>query len=312
MKFDPAHSPVEKDPSLVTKLIHMLEEELGNETTVIGILEIGSFAKAEAIPQSDIDTRIYLFSPKYVFKQTTINRFDTSQKKHLDEHFEKFKKTTSLPIQEYDWWRDNVPLAEKIHHNIGLNIEFGFVDKRYFTYEIENIASIITSEHAFLLQSNILYDPQKIFVQKRKALEGKYFNHLGTFYQNRYLDALPFEIYSHIQKEENDDFKLRKSMQIQWVKWAVRCLRDAVATKTYLHTGYFTYKKNDVLAFYARYFPKEFDFIHQIYIWKTDPKTRKEMVTNFTQNREQYFRLFASLMPQLELVVKKVHNLTLS
>ena len=61
--FSPEHSELATNPIKLQHYVEALEVAFGNSTRVVGILEIGSFAKGEAVPSSDIDTRIYVTSP---------------------------------------------------------------------------------------------------------------------------------------------------------------------------------------------------------------------------------------------------------
>lgn len=289
--------------------VKALEKELGNSTKIIGIVEFGSYAKDEATPVSDIDTRVYVSNPKHYIWQPVIARFDQSQQDTLENRFTEFEKEFGAsPKLKYDWATFNKPLAEKISAQVNINIEFGLADYRYTMFELQNLNIFATVEHAILLQSNILYDPKKWLKKTRDNIRGKKFPPLVSFYKKRYLDALPFEIYQFLKNDTYDDFKIKKSGQIQWVKWAVRCLRDAVASKTYINSGNFTYQKSEVLNFYKHHIPEDYKFIQEIYDWKTNAITRQEIVNDFLNNRKHYFELFESLMPRLESVVKKVNK----
>lgn len=310
MVFTPSHSPLAKNQDILMSYINILGKKLGNEIKIIGIIEFGSYAKEEAVHCSDIDTRVYVTCQDHYVWQPVVARFSQRQKNILEQRFLDFKKKYgALPKKEYDWWTFNNPLAEKINDHLGINIEFGLSDYQYTMFELQRLNSFVTTEHAILLQSNILYDPRGLVARMQNNIRDKFFKPLATFYQKRYLDALPFEIYQHLESDKNDDFKIRKSKQIQWIKWAVRCFRDAVASKTYIASGNFIYKKPDVLDFYKRHIPEDYELVQQIYTWKTDEKTRKKMVNDFLRNKEYYFQLFNSLMPRLESVIKKVNKI---
>jgi hypothetical protein len=160
-----------------------------------------------------------------------------------------------------------------------------------------------------LFQSNILYDPFDVLKRRRTELCGKIFKPLVRCYRERYL-AQPYRrVYDGLGPNLWDDHKLEKSGQIIWVQRAVRCLRNAVAAKVYAATGIFLYKKADVLRFYRQHLPDDLPFVQKIYGWKTDPEVRAEMVRGFRQDRDKYYALFQSCMPQLEAVVAKVKAL---
>jgi predicted nucleotidyltransferase len=61
--FSPEHSELATNPTKLQQYVEALEAAFGHSTRLVGILEIGSFAKGEAVPSSDIDTRVYVTSP---------------------------------------------------------------------------------------------------------------------------------------------------------------------------------------------------------------------------------------------------------
>lgn len=310
--FDPLHSPLELQHELLQRFVTSLTEALGSTVEICGIIEFGSFAKGEAVSSSDIDTRIYLSSPDRYFRQGNISRFDQSQQNALDKRYRNFEnKYQVVKRQEYDWWKFNNVLTEKLTEMLGVTIEFGLVDYRYVSFEFDYIETHPTNEHALLLQSNTVYDPSGKIASLHNRIKGKRYESQASFYQSRYLDSLPFEIYHHLIPDSNDDFKIKKSRQIQWVKWAVRCLRDAVAAKSYRAYGEFIYKKQDVLQFYEQHLPEYFESVQNIYSWKTDEAIREEMVSDFLSHKEKYFQCFKDMMPELEEIISKVKKLEL-
>jgi predicted nucleotidyltransferase len=70
--FDPQHCYLERKPDKLQTYVQMLEDALGCQARVVGVLEIGSYAKGEAVPSSDIDTRVLVTSPNAVSKQHSI------------------------------------------------------------------------------------------------------------------------------------------------------------------------------------------------------------------------------------------------
>jgi len=61
--FDSQQSELAQNPAKLQQYIHLLEAALGHDAKIVGILEIGSFAKGEAVPTSDTDTRVYITLP---------------------------------------------------------------------------------------------------------------------------------------------------------------------------------------------------------------------------------------------------------
>jgi len=182
-------------------------------------------------------------------------------------------------------------------------------DSRFAEYELQQLDNLPTSEHQLILQSNIVYDPKGWIAQTKQKIEGKIHPAMVSFYQERYLDKLPFEIYSHLQPNEFDKAKLEKSRQIQWVKWAVRTIRDAVGAKTYIQTGKFIYKKEDILNFCSIYLPPDaFETVQEIYRWKTDFETRERMIADFLATPDKCFALFSEYTKKIENIVNQIKN----
>ena len=92
------------------------------------------------------------------------------------------------------------------------------------------------------------------------------------------------------------------------MKWAVRGLRDAAATKTWIESGTFIYRKDDVLDWYARNLPEQSKFVQKIYRLKTDPTERERLAQRFLTNPSDCFAYFKSLMSELEHTVKMVNE----
>lgn len=310
--FDPNHSWLETNSEKIKLYINLLEEEIGHSFRVDGILEIGSYAKEEAVPVSDIDTRIYVSSPDFYLWQTSGSRFNDSRQKEDEEKFFEFLKSNKdeKPRLKLDWFDFNEPAAKRICEKLSLNIEFGLADSRVAAHELNNLETMVSVEHQLILESNIIYD-QKDCIGKIKAqIEGKIYPPMVDFYKKRYLDQLPFEIYTHLTPHKMDKFKLAKSQQIQWIKWAVRAIRDAVGAKEYSENGRFIYKKKDVLNFCSSRLKREdVDLIEELYKWKTDPEIRREIVEGFLKNPNKYFSLFKKYTEKMEEMIQRIKKL---
>ncbi|MBI5305089.1 MAG: hypothetical protein HY868_23355 [Chloroflexi bacterium] len=312
MKFDYEHSELERDSGKLHRYVQLLENALGDHARVVGILEIGSFAKGEAVPTSDIDTRVFVTSPTRYFWQAVMGMFSAMQLAEREQFYTRFvEQHDGLPRRDYTWSDFNQPVAEKIAAELGANIEFGIADARYAEFEFERLDESPMENHSFLFQSNIIHDPHNWLSCWRARLRGQHFPILEKFYRARYLDELPAEVYWFLKPDSLDYFKLKKSRQIQWVKWAVRCLRDAAATRVFIATGDFIYKKPHVLAFYRENLPDDFGFVAEIYAWKTDVAIRDRMVDDFARDASKYFALFRERMPRLEAIVQRVGELEL-
>ncbi len=302
--FSPEHSELETNPTKLQRYVDALAAAFGEPTRVVGILEIGSFAKGEAVPSSDIDTRIYVTSPATYLVNLA---FVYDQGPPLYDDFACCRPP--LPRQEYAWWSFNEAIMAEVSAALPANIEFGFVDQRYAAYELTRLADHPSFEHSILLQSNVLYDPTGFLQETRRQLQGRLFAPLAQQYTAQFLDNLSPRLYASLHPDSFDAFKLAKSGQIQWVQQAVRALRNAVAAKSYCATGSFLYKKVDVLAFYASHLPAEAPFVQELYQWKTDATVRAAMVEEFSRSPERLYARFCEAMPQVETVVKKVKAL---
>jgi hypothetical protein len=309
-QFDPSHSELEFNLELTEKYAQLLAETIGHNAKIEGIIEIGSYAKGEAVPGSDIDTRVYVSSPDFYLWQTSGSRHSDLKQKEAEKKFSGFLQTTiERPRLMLDWSGFNDPIAKKLCEQLGINIEFGLADSRFADYELQHLDTLPSAEHQLLLESNIVFDPNGFLAGKKSAIEGKIYPPLVKFYQERYLNNLPFEIYTHLQPQEMDKWKLEKSRQIQWVKWAVRSIRDAVGAKSYLQNGKLLYKKEDVLNYCSASLPAEdMTLIEELYQWKTDPATREQMVGDFLKNPDKYFSLFNAQTIKLEVIIKRIRD----
>ncbi|MFA6594573.1 MAG: nucleotidyltransferase domain-containing protein [Candidatus Buchananbacteria bacterium] len=311
LKFDPNHSELELNSELPQKYARLLEEMIGHGFKVDGIIEIGSYAKGEAVPGSDIDTRVYVSSPDFYIWQTSGSRLSMARQKEAEQKFSDFLQTVAKkPRHTLDWFEFNDPTAKKLCEQLGINIEFGLADSRFAEYELQRFNNLPSAEHQLILESNLVFDPSSFLAKRKSEIEGKVYPPLAKLYQERYLDSLPFEIYTHLQSHDMDKWKLEKSRQIQWVKWAVRSIRDAVGAKSYIQNGKLIYRKEDVLNFCSASLPPEdVNLIKELYHWKTDPLTREQMVDDFLKNPEKYFALFREYTTKLEDIVKRIKNL---
>lgn len=310
--FNPNHSELETNPEKIAEYVKLLEKELGHNFVVDGILEIGSYAKGEAVPGSDIDTRVYVSSPDFYLRQTSSGRFRDSKQTETDKRIAGLIQANGeKPILNIDWYDFNDPVAKKLCQELGINIEFGLTDSRFAEDEIQHLDQVPSFlEHQILLESNLIYDPHSLLERVRSVIDKKTHPTMAKFYQQRYLDALPPEIYEHLQPHQFDAWKLEKSRQIQWLKWAVRSIRDAVGSKTYLQESRMIYKKEDILNFCRQFLsPEDFSLVAELYKWKTDPQEREKMIEDFLKNPQKYFLLFQEYTRKLEDIVQRINNL---
>lgn len=280
--------------------IERLEKELGHGSRIVGILEIGSYAKGEAVSTSDHDLRVYVTLPDAYAKQTSGGRIFETMKSKLTEKFERFcNEYGTKPEREFDWYTFNNPLSEKLKVEINCNFEFGVCDFRFAEFEFNQLDREMSLEHQLLFQSDIVYDPDGFLAHIKQNLIGKIFPTLTEYYAQRHLSPYD-EIYSHLKAEKHDAIKMGKSGQIQWVKWAVRCVRDAVWAKEYIKSGNSIYKKEEILSYIRLYMPQYLDWIEELYDWKTNEPIREALAREFIQSPETCFKKFNDRMPKLE------------
>lgn len=298
--LDPEHSPLERNPEILTQYVRLLEDALGHGARIVGILEIGSFAKGEAVPTSDTDTRVYVTLPAaYLF-----NEIQASLDGQVYAAFA--AQYGPLLRQDYSWPDFNIPEIKRISAQLGRNIHFGLADQRYVAFALAHLDQFASLEHSFLFQSNILYDPQHFLTSVRTQLHGKVYPTLVQLYTTQHLTRLTPRIYEFLEPHPVDEENLAWSGQIEWVNMAVRCVRNAVAAKSYNTTGVMLYKKPDILHFYQDHLPDQYPLVEQLYRWKTDAQVRAALAHSFAQNPAPHFATFRSLMPQLAAIVTKV------
>ena len=303
--FSPEHSKLERNPTKLKQFVELLEVTFGYQARVVGILEMGSFAKGEAVPSSDIDTRVYVTSP-----QVHLVNLGVTPDKAPPLYDDFCCVHPPLPRQDYTWPAFNEPTIARISAALSTNIEFAFVDHRYVAYELTRLADHPSFEHSILLQSNVLYDPDGFLTEARRQIQGRIFAPLVDRYTSQFLDKLSPRLYACLTPDSFDAFKLAKTGQIQWVQQAVRAVRNAVAAKSYCTTGTFLYKKSDVLAFVAQHLPAELAFVQELYRWKSDATVRAAMVTEFGNDPTAFYTEFHARMPQLEALIGKIKHVS--
>lgn len=311
--FDPAHSPLSLDPAKINRLAVELESRLGHNAKIVGILEIGSFAKHEGVPCSDSDLRVYAESPDAYFYQTRTNNQEEIRLADIT-NLEKrafAEQCGNLPWETYEWFNFNGPNSSELSNLFGLSLEFGVADVRFTEFRLKRIDRHCLEEHQMILQSNIIFDPNGILERWQNTLGNVFHQTMGDYYQERYLNHPASEIYLYLKPSEMDAEKVKKSGQILWIKWAVRAIRDAVCSKVYQKTGRFIFKKDDILDFCMNHLPQHFGLIKQLYDWKTDPVVRSEMVAQFVADPTPFYEEFRTLTPKVEKIIEDVNSLIL-
>lgn len=283
-----------------------MHDAFGPDVAIVGILEIGSFAKEEAVPTSDTDTRIYVTAPHAYLRNNPLSGSGATWTAPLAQMH------GDLPIHVLEWDAFNDPVGARVSEYVGHPVEFGFADWRRAAWELQHLHQFPTMEHSFLSQSNILYDRDGGLARIRDALHGVYFAPQAEAYRQQSLVDIPRRLCSLLDPDPQAvAFKLEKSGQLPWVQYAVRTIRSAAMAAIYAATGRVRYKKPDILRFYQQHLPDDFALVHELYAWKTDPQTRAAMVAAFIAKPAPFYARFRSLMPQLQTLIHNVAQLPL-
>src|SRR3989339_851229 len=213
MSLDPYLSPLTKKPELITRLIQRLEEELYKGIRIVGILEIGSYAKREAVSTSDSDLRIYCESPRGIIWQTAGGRMNHQLSDQLEAQFDRFAlRDRSRKCLFLNWIRINQPLQEKLSEELGINIEFGFADRRFYEFQLQEANEVFCPEYQYVLGSLIHFDPDHFLERWRGQMRKRIPDPVRIFMQARHLKAPPFELYEHLEPHEWDEYKIKKCL----------------------------------------------------------------------------------------------------
>ena len=164
--FDPQQCDLAKDQGKLARYIALTQEALDNRAEVVAVLEIGSFAKEEAVPGSDIDTRAYLRSPDVCFINLLHEREPPPS---LAEFISKHQGIAPAALH---WNSFNAPVSSRISEALGVHITLAVADVGYAGFLLSRPAQYPSNEHSLLFQSNVLHDPDRFISAKRSALEG--------------------------------------------------------------------------------------------------------------------------------------------
>lgn len=288
--FNPAHSPLELDPNALGPLIQLVEERIGHGVTVAGVVEFGSFAKHEAVPESDVDLRVYVRAPSSV----VYNAPGVAQPESFHEYLRGVFLRTPVPV---DWASANYPLWDEASDLVGCRVNLGLVDAGYARFLVRQVRTFPSDEPSILMQSTTLFDPTALVEDLRARLDTdphpELVRYLSEAVRTRLTDRLP----GFLRPHPADAHKAEDSGQILWVAHAVRCIRDAVAVSCYARDGTFVYVKDDVLAHVARHARPHLAVVRKLYAWKTDPARRSTLFRKLQQQPDKVYGQFTALAP---------------
>ena len=205
LSFDPGRSVLSRDSERIEALVSELEERIGHAAKIVGILEIGSFTKGEAVTTSDSDLRLYVTSPEVYCWQSFGKDLKAKLRPEKEQRFLDFLDgLPTLPRQVYEWEEFNNPVSHELSQKYDVNFEFGVADMRFVWHEFSELGSKPCGEYELLFQGAILYDPEGELTNLHKKHFGVRYDSLATYYQTRYLNQLQPQVVLHTGPNEFD------------------------------------------------------------------------------------------------------------
>lgn len=294
MAFDSSHSEFERDLAQIRTVIRTLEQSFPFSISVIGIVEIGSFSKGEAIPSSDVDTRIYIKCPEATF----ING-EPDEPPGLTEYL----ASNSVPEPILLHWNTfNNPVRERLRDEVEEKISFFFIDTSFAEFLFDHIETIPTQDHSMLFQSNIIYDPQQWLAGWRSRLSGRIFQSQVRLYLEQALRRAKNGLPWYLDNPGNP-----RGPQ-QWLLQAVRCIREAVSAQSYAQTGHFVFKRDAVLERLRKLSVGDSSFVEMLYSWKCDQSVREDIGRAFAGGEDAWQVRFKVLTPKIQSLVEQIVN----
>jgi len=294
MTFDPSRSEFERNAIQISTFVRILEESFFTPVAVGGIVEIGSFAKGEAIPASDSDTRVYIRCPAATFVNLV---GESDEPAGLSEYLASARAPEPILLH---WSTFNAPIHYRLREEIDGKISFGLIDASFAEFLFRHLEQFPSQDHSMLFQSNLIYDPQQWISRWRNQLGGRIFQSQVRLYREqavaRAREGLPW----YLANPGNP-----RGPQ-QWLLQAVRCVREAVSAQSYAQTGHFTFKKDAVLERLQELSPGEVSLAKRLYDWKCAPSIRQEIGRAFAAGDEVWQARFRELTPQIQALVEQI------
>lgn len=294
MTFDPSQSKFERNGAQISTFVRILEGSFSTSVSVVGIVEIGSFAKGEAIPASDSDTRVYIRCPEATFVNLIS---DPDGPPGLTEYLASDSGPEPIFLQ---WSTFNAPVRNRLREEIEGNISFGVLDVSLADFLFNHLEQFPTQDHSMLFQSNIVYDPHQWISRWRKQLEGQVFLSQVRLYIEQVLARARNGLPWYVANPGNP-----RGPQ-QWLLQAVRCIREAVSAQSYAQTGHFTFKKDTVLERLQQLSPSDVSLVNTLYEWKCDQLIRQEISRAFADGEDIWQDRFGVLTPKIQALVEQI------
>jgi len=130
-----------------------IEDTFHGDIAVAGIVEIGSFAKGEAIPISDTDTRIYI-------RESDILYANFAKDGDHPAGFQEFLAEDRGMEQRFlSYPNFNTEIRQRLIGKVDNKISCGFIDVAHAEFLFDNLNLYPTQDHSMLFQSTIVHDP---------------------------------------------------------------------------------------------------------------------------------------------------------
>lgn len=294
MTFDASQSDLQRNAEKVSRFISVLEGLFPATVSVIGAVEIGSFAKGEAIPTSDTDTRVYITCPEAMLVNL-ISEFE--EPAALQAYLKVFPVREPILLR---WHTFNAPMLERLKDEFGEKISFGFVDTSFAEFLFEHLERYPTQDHAMLFQSNVIYDPRQWIADWRARLEGRIFGSQVELYVGQAVNRARQKLPWYLDNPDN-----RRGPD-QWLLQAVRCLREGIAARSYATTGRFVFRRDEVVQCIETFGQTHADLARTLYAWKCDPTVRNEICRSFERGDETWQNRFRQFTPRVQDLVELI------
>jgi hypothetical protein len=287
-------SPIQRDPAQRQCLIEAIEQSLPVSATVIGLVEIGSFAKDEAVPTSDTDTRAYIRAADETDLLVMANQRDPVGFGCTVE------RRGEARVYRIPYERFNEQLRSQVGGSIENRVSAGFIDVVHAEVLFEDMDRLPSQDHSMLFQSAIVYDPDNWIARWRSRLKGIATPALIAMYRTQVM----IRTFEQLPSYAATPGAHRGAHQ--WLLQAVRCIREATSLKSFAATGEFLFRKIDVLSASTSLSPTSRDLIAQLYDWKCDPKVREEIPSSIGIGERTWPRRYAELTPAVQEAVAEL------
>ena len=294
MVYNPDESPVQRDRSQLEAVLAALESELPG-AKVIGAVEIGSYAKGEAIEESDSDLRAYIRCTDTVYV-LAMNEGD--QPVGLTEFLDTQSRVNTEGVYIGSLIRDINSRQDGVVDN---EVHIGFADAEFADFMFSDLGRFPTQDHAMLLQSIVLHDPEG-WIQAQRARLARMQPPAGLV--NMYLAQVRRRAFETLPWYAEGSSNFRSADQ--WLLEAVRSIREAVALRSFVTEGAFVFHMNDVLAWVEQCDSVDRDLVSKLYRWKCDSATRAAVRANYAEGKSDWVDIFAQLTPEVQDVVRNL------